>query len=115
MSGRKNRGRQGGQTAGRAPAPQMHTHQPHFAQVVSTASNGRNVLAASHLVDTDPAIPEYAQEDLTTSAAIESWDFSYDLGDTTLQPEVQAPENDGIRFTRRKVYENSVREWMNHP
>jgi hypothetical protein len=71
------------------------------------------VLATSHIVVTDPAVPEYAQEDLTMSAAVESWDFSYDLGNTTLQPEVQVPENNGIWFTRRKVYEDSVYEWMN--
>jgi hypothetical protein len=89
----------------------MHIHQPHFGQVVSVSANGRSAIAHAHVVNTQSraAIPSYVQEDLATNAAVESWDFSYDLGDTTLLGEVQAPETDGIVLAKKKkVYENSV-------
>ncbi|KAJ7055520.1 hypothetical protein C8F01DRAFT_1087830 [Mycena amicta] len=95
----------------RAPPPAMHIHQPHLGQVVSTSANGRTATAHAHVVATQPraAIPSYIQEDIQTSAAVEDWDFSYDLGDTTLLGEVQGPETDGIVLTtkKKKVYENS--------
>jgi hypothetical protein len=51
----------------------------------------------------------YGQEDAATNAAVESWNFSYDLGDTSLMGEIQGPETDGIVLaSRKKVYENSV-------
>jgi hypothetical protein len=62
-------------------------------------------------VNTQPqaAIPSYIQEDLNTNAAVESWDFSYDLGDTTLLGEVQVPETDRIVLAKKnRIYENSV-------
>jgi hypothetical protein len=55
-----------------------------------------------------PSSSEYAQEDLVTNA-VESWDFSYELGDTSLMGEVQPPDNDGILLiSKKKVYKNSV-------
>jgi hypothetical protein len=87
----------------------MHTHQPHFAEVVSTSSNGRTASSTSRPVDAHPSLPDYSQEDLTTNAAVKSWEFGYDLGDTTLEPEVQVPTDDGIPKPKRKVYDNSVR------
>ena len=70
--------------------------------------NGRSAMARPHVIVTEPNIPAY-QEDVTTNAAVESLDFSYDLGDAALLPEVQEPETDGIVLTsKRKVYENSV-------
>jgi hypothetical protein len=75
------------------------------------SANGRTASASSHVVDTLPSMPEYMQEDLATNAAVENWDFSYDLGDTTLLAEVQPSQDDGIQLkSKRKVYENSVRE-----
>ncbi|KAJ7699780.1 hypothetical protein B0H14DRAFT_3528323 [Mycena olivaceomarginata] len=87
----------------------MHIHPPHFGQVVSVSANGRSAIAHAHVVNTQSqaAIPSYVQEDLATNAAVESWDFSYDLGETLLG-EVQAPETDGIVLAKKKkVYENS--------
>jgi hypothetical protein len=88
----------------------MHIHQPHFATVVSVSSSGRAATTQTHSVRTQPNLPAYVQEDMTTNAAVESWEFSYDLGDTALVGEVQAPEADGILLmSKKKVYENSVR------
>ncbi|KAF8174368.1 hypothetical protein K438DRAFT_1980398 [Mycena galopus ATCC 62051] len=100
----KGRGRRGG--APPAP-PRMHAHQPHSAAVFSVSSNGRSVATHSHTVVAHVSVPEYAQEDIMTNAAVESWNFSYDLGDTSLLGEVQEPETDGITLKKRKVYENS--------
>jgi hypothetical protein len=88
----------------------MHTHQPHFAQVVSMSANGRSATAHAHPLNVMPRAPDYAQEDVFTNAAVESWEHGYDLGDPSLVAEVQEDENDGILLTsKRKVYENSVR------
>jgi hypothetical protein len=88
----------------------MHIHQPHFAEVVSVSANRRSATTRAHPVDTQPGLPDYVQEDFTTNAAVENWEFSYDLGDTTLLGEVQTPANDGIELkSKKKVYENSVR------
>jgi hypothetical protein len=104
MSG-KIRGFRGGNR----PAPAMHIHQPHIAQVVSVSANGHSAIARPHVLETEPYVPDYVQEDFVTNAAVESCDFSYDLGDTSLLGEIQEPESDGIVFTsKRKVYENSV-------
>jgi hypothetical protein len=86
----------------------MHIHQPHLGEVVSVSANGRSAMAHPHVIITEPSVPAY-QEDVTTNAAVESLDFSYDLGDTTLLAEVQEPETDGIvLMSKRKVYANSV-------
>jgi hypothetical protein len=78
--------------------------------VVSVSANGRSATARAHVVDTEASIPDYVQEDAATNAAVENWDFSYDLGDTTLVGEVQAPADDGIVLrSKKRVYENSVR------
>jgi hypothetical protein len=74
------------------------------------SANSRTAIVPTHAVHTQPSSSEYAQEDLVTNAAVESWDFSYELGDTSLMGEVQPPENDGILLTsKKKVYKNSVR------
>jgi hypothetical protein len=107
MTGKnKGKGRRG---ADRPPPPSMHVHQPHFGQVVSISGNGRSVSAPGHIVHTERALPAYIEEDFTTNAAVDSEDFSYDLGDITLVPEVQDLPADGIILQKRKVYENSVR------
>jgi hypothetical protein len=66
----------------------MHIHQPHFAQVVSVSANGRNASAPAHVIPTEPTLSAYNQEDIVTNAAVENWDFSYDLGDTALVGEI---------------------------
>jgi hypothetical protein len=107
MSKNRTKGQRGG---ARVPAPRMHIHQPHFAEVVSVSANRRSATTRAHPVDTQPGLPDYVQEDFTTNAAVENWEFSYDLGDTTLLGEVQTPANDGIELkSKKKVYENSVR------
>ncbi|KAJ7687895.1 hypothetical protein B0H14DRAFT_3533728 [Mycena olivaceomarginata] len=96
----------------------MHTHQPHFAQVVSMSANGRSATAHAHPLNVMPRAPDYAQEDVFTNAAVESWEHGYDLGDPSLVAEVQEDENDGILSTsKRKVYENSdhpMLTWAGH-
>ncbi|KAJ7483686.1 hypothetical protein B0H11DRAFT_1914569 [Mycena galericulata] len=111
-SGRKGGGRP-------PPPPRMYTHQPHTAEVVSVSADGRRANATSKAVDTQPGVPSYYQDDAATNAAVESGDFSYNLSDTGLFPEVQLPENDGIILTssKRKVYENSdypMKTWETH-
>ncbi|KAK6974649.1 CxC2 domain-containing protein, partial [Favolaschia claudopus] len=90
----------------------------YFAQVISTSANGRSVSAISRTVHVDAPQLEFSQEDLLTNAAVESLDFSYDLGDSTLVGEVQESQPDGILLTaKRKVYENSdypMLTWANH-
>jgi hypothetical protein len=88
----------------------MHVHRPHFAEVVSVSANARSAMARAHIVDTEASIPDYVQEDAATNTAIENWEFSYDLGDTTLVGEVQAPADNGIVLrSKKRVYENWVR------
>jgi hypothetical protein len=87
----------------------MHVHRPHFAEVVSISANSRSATARAHIVDTEASIPDYVQEDAATNAAIKNWEFSYDLGDTTLVREVQASADNGIVLrSKKRVYENSV-------
>ncbi|KAF7357237.1 CxC2 domain-containing protein [Mycena sanguinolenta] len=109
------KGRRGGE---RAPAPQMHTHQPHFAQVISVSSNGRSASARAHSLTVQSRAPDYAYEDILTNAAVESWDNGYDLGDHGLVSEVQEHRDDGIILKRKKkVYENSdypMLTWADH-
>ncbi|KAF8122730.1 hypothetical protein K438DRAFT_2004166 [Mycena galopus ATCC 62051] len=96
----------------------MHIHQPYVAEVVSVSANGRTATSHVHAVDIQPSLPGYSQEDIVTNGAVESWEFSYDLGDTSLLAEVQAPNTDGIVLTaKRKVYKNSdypMLTWANH-
>ncbi|KAJ7875001.1 hypothetical protein B0H14DRAFT_2569031 [Mycena olivaceomarginata] len=102
-----NEGRQGG---ARAPAAlTMHVHHPHIGEVISVSANGRTATTHAHVVHSQPAVPEYIQEDSFTNAAVASWEFSYNLGDTALVGEIQPADKDGIRLTAKKrVYENSV-------
>ncbi|KAJ7300618.1 hypothetical protein DFH08DRAFT_979518 [Mycena albidolilacea] len=93
----RNKGCQGGTRAPAAPA------------IASTHA---------HVVRSQLAVLEYVQEDSFTNAAVESWEFSYDLGDTALIREVQPADDDGIRLTAKKtVYENSdypMLTWTKH-
>ncbi|KAJ6542872.1 hypothetical protein B0H19DRAFT_1268077 [Mycena capillaripes] len=112
----KSKGRRGGRD--RPTVPTMHVHQPHFGQVVSVSASGRSVTAPAHTLQTQPTVPSYFEEDFQTNAAVESVDFSYDLGDTSLVGEVQEPASDGIILkSKRKVYQNSdypMLTWANH-
>ncbi|KAJ7747609.1 hypothetical protein B0H14DRAFT_2636749 [Mycena olivaceomarginata] len=84
------------------PRPNLHVHQPHFAQVVSFSANGRSVTAPAHTLQMHP------NRISRPNAAVESVDFSYDLDDTALVGEVQELGSDGIILkSRRKVYQNS--------
>ncbi|KAJ7740190.1 hypothetical protein DFH07DRAFT_870303 [Mycena maculata] len=87
----------------------MFTHQPHIAEVVSVSQDGQRANTSSEVVRTTATVPDYYQDDAATNAALESADFSYDLGDDSLIPESYEPEDDGIAMTgRKKRYENSV-------
>ncbi|KAF8174535.1 hypothetical protein K438DRAFT_1908885 [Mycena galopus ATCC 62051] len=112
----KSKSGKGTRGGARPPAPAMYVHQPHVATLFSVSDNGRRVMERSHAFSTFPIAPPYAQEDIITSAAIENWDFSYDLGDTSLHPEVQEPAASGV-VLKRKVYENSdypMLTWAEH-
>jgi hypothetical protein len=83
---------------------------------LGTSTDGRRAIRSVAPVLATPDIPlaqpesEYYQEDLATSAALESHDFNYTMGDFSLQPEIQEPSSNEIRFmAKRKRYENSVR------
>ncbi|KAF8182181.1 hypothetical protein K438DRAFT_1975719 [Mycena galopus ATCC 62051] len=94
----------------------MHIHQPHIGEVVSVSANGCTAATHTHVVSSEPSVPEYFQEDVITNAALEDFDFSYDLGDTALLGETQEPETDGIQM-KRKVYQNSdfpMLTWAEH-
>ncbi|KAF7372003.1 CxC2 domain-containing protein [Mycena venus] len=90
----------------------MHIHQPHFVQVVSVSANGRNASVPAYVIPTEPTLSVYNQEYMVTNAAVENWDFSYDLGDTALVGEIQTPQSDGIVFTSRKDY--PMLTWANY-
>jgi hypothetical protein len=103
------KGIRGSERGPNRPAPAMHIHQPHLVHVVSISANGRNATAHAHTITTAPPVPAYGEEDFATNAAVESADFSYDLGDTLLAAEFQEPETDGIvLMSKKKVYDNSV-------
>ncbi|KAF7356785.1 hypothetical protein MVEN_01013800 [Mycena venus] len=111
----KGKGQRSGE---RAPLPQMHTHQPHFAQVVSVSANGRSTTAHAHPLDILPRALDYVHKDVFANTAVESWDHGYDLGDPALVAEVQDDEDDGILLkSKRKVYKNSdhpMLTWAGH-
>ncbi|KAF8209775.1 hypothetical protein K438DRAFT_1960010 [Mycena galopus ATCC 62051] len=110
---RRGKGSRGGT---RPPPPMMHVHAAHIGQVIEMSANGRRANTSAHIVSTLPSVSAFTQEDIETNAAVESLDFSYDLGDPSLQGEVQEPETDGIKL-KRKVYENSdypMRTWAGH-
>ncbi|KAJ7900557.1 hypothetical protein B0H14DRAFT_3752784 [Mycena olivaceomarginata] len=108
---KQDKGRHGGHE--RPPVPIMHVYQPHFAQVVSVSANGRSVTAPAHTLQMHPNVPSYFEEDFQTNAAVESINFSYDLGDTALVGEVQELGSDGIILkSRRKDF--PMLTWAEH-
>ncbi|KAJ7800107.1 hypothetical protein B0H14DRAFT_2616469 [Mycena olivaceomarginata] len=83
-------------------APALYNHQPDTATVVRVSNDGR----------------PYYQEDPATNAALEARDFDYAMGDTSLDLEEQAPEDDGISVrVKAKRYKNSdlpFQTWVQH-
>jgi hypothetical protein len=64
---------------------------------------------ATPVFRTGPTAPTYFAEDLATNAAVESPDFTYDMGNDSLAPEQEPPESDGISVrVKAKRYANSV-------
>ncbi|KAF7361099.1 CxC2 domain-containing protein [Mycena sanguinolenta] len=97
----------------------MHIHDPHVTSLVSVSANGRHTTETTRIVSSVlSGVPAYIQEDVNTSAVVESWDFSYDLGDTSLLGEVQETAAMGVVLkSKRKVYENSdypMLTWAQH-
>jgi hypothetical protein len=88
----------------------MYTHHPDQASVVRVSNDGRRVLdRATPVLRTGPTAPTYFAEDLATNAAVESPDFTYDMGDDSLAPELEPPESDSISVrVKAKRYTNSV-------
>lgn len=95
----------------RGGAPTLYTHRPDTASVVRVSADGRRVIDHPVTVDRGaPALPAYFAEDVSTNAGLDAPEFSYDMGDESLAPEVQEPEADGISVTvKPKRYVNSVR------
>lgn len=90
--------------------PSLYEHRPDTASVVRVSANGRRVLEQAVPVERVGATPAYFQEDLATNFALDATDFDYEMGDTSLRPEEQAPESDGISVrVEAKRYQNSVR------
>ncbi|KAJ7837780.1 hypothetical protein B0H14DRAFT_3701757 [Mycena olivaceomarginata] len=58
-------------------------------------------------------MPAHFEEDFATNAGLDAADFGYTMGDTSLEAEEQAPEDDGISVrVKAKRYQNST--WVNH-
>jgi hypothetical protein len=94
----------------RGGAPSLYNHRPDTATVVRISNDGRRAREETVRVERpSQAVPTYFHEDLETNAALDSQDFDYAMGDTSLDPEDQAPEEDGISVhVKAKRYENSV-------
>ncbi|KAK7018251.1 CxC2 domain-containing protein [Favolaschia claudopus] len=98
-----------GHRRGRGGAPPtLYTHRPDRAAVVRVSNDRRRVLERAAPVDRTATLPEYYQEDVNTNSALDSADFTYDMGDDSLVPEEEGPETDGISVrVRAKRYTNS--------
>ncbi|KAJ6508192.1 hypothetical protein C8R45DRAFT_1089391 [Mycena sanguinolenta] len=87
----------------------MHIHNTHFVEIVSVDPTCRRVAMN---------IGGGVHADIATNAAVESFDFSYDLGDTGLIGEVKEPQQDRIvLLTKQRVYQNSdfpMLTWAEH-
>ncbi|KAJ7707214.1 hypothetical protein B0H14DRAFT_3525781 [Mycena olivaceomarginata] len=95
----------------RGGAPGLYEHRPDTASIVRVSNDGRRaqeeVVAVDHAVE---LVPSYFQEDPSTNAALEAMNFGYAMGNTSLKPEEQAPDDDGISVcVKAKRYQNSVR------
>ncbi|KAJ7745165.1 hypothetical protein B0H14DRAFT_2637195 [Mycena olivaceomarginata] len=93
----------------RLAVPTLYNHRPDTATVVRVSNDGRRtreeIVSLEH---PSQAVPGYWREDLDTNAALDAEDFDYAMGDTSLAPEDQAPESDGISVrVKSKRYENS--------
>ncbi|KAJ7827784.1 hypothetical protein B0H14DRAFT_2595099 [Mycena olivaceomarginata] len=101
----------GSTKAGNVPSVGPRSTARHFA-----SSLRRRHCAQHHPVTVDrgaPALPAYFAEDVSTNAGLDAREFSYDMGDESLAPEVQEPEADGISVTvKPKRYVNST--WVTH-
>lgn len=103
------RGRVRGRGRGGAPPPTLFVSPAAISTVVTGSRDARRVRTSTTAVTTSSNTPIHFEEDPFTSAAIEASDFSYTLGDNTLDAEVDDPVHDGIEVilpARRN--ENSV-------
>ncbi|KAJ7863880.1 hypothetical protein B0H13DRAFT_1899409 [Mycena leptocephala] len=108
--------RGGGRTG--APPPTMYTHEPYMAEVLSASADGRRAAATSATVHPQPEVPSHFQEDWATNAALEAADFSYTMGNTTLEVEEQNPEAaaETLASVKRKRDNSAypMKAWMEH-
>ncbi|KAJ7834666.1 hypothetical protein B0H13DRAFT_1913969 [Mycena leptocephala] len=105
---------------GGAPGSGLYIHQPDQASVVRVSNDGRRAFEQPVAVDRALAAgtPAYFQEDLATNAALDAEDFGYGMGDTSLPPEEQGTDADGISVrVKAKRYQNSdlpFQTWVGH-
>jgi hypothetical protein len=94
----------------RRGAPGLYEHRLDTASVVRVSNDGRRAWEEVVAVDCAvESVPSYFQEDPSTNAALEAMDFGYVMGDTSLEPEEQALDNDGISVhVKAKCYQDSV-------
>jgi hypothetical protein len=85
----------------------MYTHEPHVSDILSISADGRRGAATSAVVQTQPDVPSYYEQDLATNAVLEAADFSYAMGDTSFPVEEQDP-GPITPVAKKKRYENSV-------
>jgi hypothetical protein len=95
----------------RGGAPHLYNHRADVASVVRVSSDRRRVLEEVVPVENFPqTTPAHFEEDFATNAGLDAADFGYTMGDTSLEAEEQAPEDDGISVrVKAKRYQNSVR------
>jgi hypothetical protein len=88
--------------------PTLYNHRPDTATLVRVSDDGQRARVDTVTV-ARVKTPAYFQEDYATNAGLDGRDFDYSMGDTTLDAEEQAPEDDGISVrVKAKRYQNSV-------
>lgn len=105
MAGRRGGNRKSGASGA------LYTHTPHLSSVIGTSRDGRRAVQHTSFIDARLPIPDYHQDDPKTNAAVEAVDFSYDLGDNSLPPDMEPPDTAGIdlqKNKKKKRNENSV-------
>ncbi|KAJ7446784.1 hypothetical protein FB451DRAFT_1343526 [Mycena latifolia] len=87
---------------------ELYEHRPDTATVVRTSTDGRRAQQESVPVQRGATRPAHFYEDLATNSALDAQDFGYEMGDDSLRPEEEGPEDDGINVrVKAKRYQNS--------
>ncbi|KAJ7220366.1 hypothetical protein C8J57DRAFT_1536840 [Mycena rebaudengoi] len=100
--------------------PALHAGVGHVAEVASSSADNRRIRACRGVMDTmakessTPVPTAYVGEDWDTSAARQADDFSYELGNTGLEPEPDEGGEDGIVLVVQERSRNSDRPWLTY-